>query len=155
MKPRPAPDASHASAETRRLNPNLFPPAAAIQASVAAVNAGTATVKPRRAKEPNATEREYELMLRAAYPHAVIRWEAYTLRLANRCTYTPDWSVMFTDGRIEMHEVKGAYLFPKALAKPRVAAEVFNHRFVLAQKLKTGWQITEISGEWTRRNPTG
>jgi hypothetical protein len=104
--------------------------------------------KPRRAQEPNRTEREYEAMLYSQYPYAKIKWEAYTLRLADRCRYTPDWAVVHPDGRVEFHEVKGAYVFPKSLVKPRLAAVQFpQHLFILAQKLKSGWEISELSNK--------
>lgn len=101
--------------------------------------------KPMRAKEPNKIEREYELMLKAQFPAAVIRWEAYTLRMANRATYTADYSVLHPNGILEFHEVKGAFVFAKGLVKPRIAAAMFPlHKFTLAQKKKDGWHITEF-----------
>lgn len=113
----------------------------------------TVPVKPRRAKQPNQTEREYEAMLRRQFPDAEIRWEAYVLRLADRATYSPDFSIQHPDGTLEFAEVKGSYVFPKALVKLRIAAEMFNHRFVLAQRLKGGeWKIEQLNGAWTRRN---
>lgn len=95
-------------------------------------------------KEPNKTEREYWRMLQAQFPQAEIRWESYTLRMASRATYSPDFSILHADGVLDFHEVKGAYVFPKALAKLRIAAGLFSHKFTLAQKLKRGWQITEL-----------
>lgn len=107
-------------------------------------------VKPKRAREPNRTEKEYRLILDRDYPDCEIRWEAYVLRLANRVTYNPDFSIQYPSGELEFVEVKGSYIYPKALQKLRVAAEYFNHRFVFAQKLKTGWNVTEIAGRWQR-----
>lgn len=101
--------------------------------------------KPRRAREPNRTEREFEAQLRAKFPAATIRWEGYRLKLAHLATYEPDYSVQHEDGTVEFFEVKGAYVFPKALAKLRIAAVMFpQHKFTLAQKKKTGWEITEL-----------
>lgn len=102
------------------------------------------TKKPRRATEPNKTELEYERILRAQYPDAEIRWEAYTFRLASRTNYTPDFSVLHPDKSLDFHEVKGAFIFPKALVKPRMCAQEFPHRFFLAQKIKGEWKITEL-----------
>lgn len=101
-------------------------------------------VKPRRSQSMNKTEREYYNKLLVLYDASEIKWEGYVLRLANRATYCPDFAVSFPDGRIEFHEVKGAYIFPKALVKLRIAAELFPHRFFLAQKKKTGWEVQEI-----------
>lgn len=106
--------------------------------------ASEGTKKPRRATEMNRTEAEYGLMLKAQFPGAVIHWEAYVLRLANRCTYCPDFSV-FHEGKLSFWEVKGSFVFPKALVKPRIAAVMFpHHKFTLAQKTKQGWKITEF-----------
>lgn len=102
------------------------------------------SVKPRRAKSMNKTEREYYDKLLAIYPSEDVKWEAYTLRMASRACYTPDFSVTFPYGRLEFHEVKGAYIFSKALVKLRIAAELFPHKFYLAQKNKTGWEVQEI-----------
>lgn len=106
----------------------------------------TVPAKPRRAKEPNRTEREYEMMLKASFPAAIVKWEAYTLRLASRVNYTPDFSVLHPSGELEFFEVKGPYIWPKAMVKLRMAAEQFDHPFTLAQKLKSGWEITSIVG---------
>jgi len=101
--------------------------------------------KPHRAKEPNRTEREFEAQLRTEFPKATIRWEAYRLKLAPLATYEPDYSVAHENGTVEFFEVKGPYVFPKALAKLRVAAVMFpQHKFTLAQKKKIGWERTEL-----------
>lgn len=86
-------------------------------------------------------------MLTAAFPNANIRYEGYTLKLADGCRYTPDFAVEHADGTLEFHETKGAFIFSKALTKPKTAAELFPHRFVLAQKLKSGWKITPLKGK--------
>lgn len=104
-----------------------------------------ALVKPARAKSMNRTEREYFGMLKAQFPTAEIGWEKYILRMADRCTYSPDFSLCFPDGRLEFHEVKGGYIFPKALVKLRIAAELFGHDFYLAQKRpKSGWHVEKL-----------
>lgn len=107
--------------------------------------------KPITAPKPrkiNKTESEYGRMLAAQYPQANIRYEGYTLKLADRCRYSPDFAVEFPSGKIEFHEVKGAFIFSKALTKPKAAAEIFPQRFVLAQKLKGGeWRITALRGK--------
>lgn len=100
--------------------------------------------KPRRAITMNKTEREYFEQLKLSFPNCDVRWEAYTLRLANRATYTPDFAVISCSGEIDFYEVKGAYIYPKALVKLRIAAEMFPHRFYLAQKKKHNWTVTDI-----------
>ena len=160
--PRALPDPSHVSAATRLANPALYPPQASrASASVGAITPleaiplpgsgknQTGLKTPARAKEPNRTEREYWLILKARFPQADIRWEAYTLRLASRCSYTPDLSVLHPDNTLEFWEIKGPFVFSKALTKVRAVAGAFSHKFTLAQKLKTGWKITELP-----KNPT-
>lgn len=110
------------------------------------------TSKPRRATEMNATERELLAMLKEKFPGArAILWEAYTLKLAHRTTYSPDFAVIHGSGglgrhgEIEFWECKGSYIFDKALTKPKIAAEMFpQHKFTLAQKTKMGWKYTEL-----------
>lgn len=99
-----------------------------------------------RGRMPNKTETEYQRMLQAKFPGSEIRYEKYTLKLAEGCRYVPDFAVEHADGTLEFHEVKGAFVFSKALTKPKTAAELFPQRFVLAQKLKSGWEITPLRG---------
>lgn len=101
--------------------------------------AGRAAPKKRPSKTK--AEAEYELILKAEHPEARILFQAYTLKLAFDCRYTPDFSVVHPDGRVDMHESKGNYIYEKALNKPRIAARMFpQHKFFLAQKSKEhGW----------------
>lgn len=102
--------------------------------------------KPRRAIEPNKTEREFERILRAKYPVGVIKWEAYTFRMGSRLSYTPDYSVWTPDtGELIFWEVKGGFIYPKALVKCRAFVQEFPHRLFLAQKIKGEWKIDEFA----------
>lgn len=113
--------------------------------------AGEALRKPKsEGRRPNRTEAEYGLILRAQFPLAEIRYEAYTLRLADGLRYTPDWSVEHPDGRLEFFEVKGVFVFSRSMVKPKAAAELFPQRFTVAQKLKTGWEVTQLRGKADR-----
>ena len=151
-------DPAKVSAETLRLNPHLFGGAA--QIASCSSRAATPEARPTPAKkekpekQPNQTEREYALILKRQYPSAEIRYERYKLRIAVGCWYIPDFAVEFPDGRMEFHEVKGAFIFSKALTKPKAAAEMFPQRFWLAQKArkKDGgeWTVTELPGRATR-----
>ena len=72
------------------------------------------------------------------------RFEGMKFRLADNTFYTPDFSVMRSDGLLEMHEVKG-YWMEDAKVKIKVAAEMYPVEF-LAVKKKTrregqGWKI--------------
>lgn len=103
-----------------------------------------------KGRRPNRTESEYGLILKAQFPAAQVRYEAYTLRLADGLRYTPDWSVEHPDGRLEFVEIKGAFVFSRSLVKPKAAAELFPQRFTVAQKLKTGWEVTPLRGKADR-----
>ena len=52
------------------------------------------------------------------------RYEAVTLKLADKTTYTPDFLVVLVDGSIELHEVKGTWNAPAPMAMARFAASV-------------------------------
>lgn len=52
-------------------------------------------------------------------------WEkGFTLRLANGCTYTPDWACLL-NGVLQFHEVKGEKAWDDAIVKLKVAAATF------------------------------
>lgn len=73
------------------------------------------------------------------------RYEALTLKLANKTTYTPDFLVVTADGYIECHETKG-FFRDDAKVKIKVAACEFPEiRFLLVQEKRGDWVITEIS----------
>jgi hypothetical protein len=59
-------------------------------------------------------------------------FEAITLKLADRCRYTPDFAVMLANGDLEMHECKG-FMRDDARVKLRTAAEKFPLRFLLVR----------------------
>lgn len=96
----------------------------------------------------NGTERAYGLILRAKQQAGLIaayRYEAITIRLANRTTYTPDFVVLDPDGYIELHEVKGGFTRDDARVKFKVAAEQYSEfRFVWCQYVRKAWTITPV-----------
>ena len=84
-------------------------------------------------------------------------FEAMTLRLADRTTYTPDFVVFLADGRVQCHEVKaitksGRWLFEDdARVKLKVAAEAWwMFEFVaagcVAKANGGGWEFEYIGG---------
>lgn len=98
----------------------------------------------------NRTEKAYadflEVQRRAGN---IARWdfEPEKLRLADLTYYTPDFRVIYPDGTIEFHEVKG-FLRDDAMVKIKVAAEQHPYRFVMVKKAKGGkWEVI-----WTSRN---
>lgn len=100
----------------------------------------------------NQTESAYEHHLRKRQLVGEIAWyrfEGLTLRLAERCSYTPDFVVMCADGQIELHEVKGsrAIFHDDARVKVRVAAEQFPFRLIAVyprDRVFSGWDIEEF-----------
>lgn len=150
---------SRASASFLALNPDLGAPAPARCATASAPEAKTGPEIPEKRKsEPKktGTEIEFEAMLRRQYPESNIRFEAYTLKLADGLRYTPDFAVEHPDGSIDFYEVKGAFLFRGAtqsmtratLTKPRTAAMLFPQRFHIAIKDRSGeWSIEKLNGK--------
>lgn len=104
---------------------------------------------PARSKM-NKTEAAYATLLdhqvRAGQLHAW-RYEAIKLRLADNTYYTPDFWLVYPDGRCQFTEVKGGFWRDDARVKIKVAAEQFPwFRFAAAQYTKrTGWQIEEFA----------
>lgn len=105
----------------------------------------------RRDAGMNNTEAEYAGMLEARRQRGEVAWwqyEAIALRLADNTRYTPDFMVMLTDGVIEMHETKGAFIREDGWLKLKLAAELFPFRFFLCQKQAKkaggGWMIKRV-----------
>ena len=96
----------------------------------------------------NKTEARYAAHL-AELQHAgdVLWWkfEGVKLRLADNTFYTPDFAVMFADGRLEMHEVKGFWA-DDARVKIKVAASIHPFKFIAVKaRPGGGWDREEIS----------
>jgi hypothetical protein len=87
----------------------------------------------------NKTERRFLAILRARHGQNV-RVQAITLVLANRCRYTPDFSVCFF-GKLILWEIKGGFIREDSWIKLKMAARLYpEFDFVMAQ-----WK----NGEWT------
>lgn len=98
----------------------------------------------------NDTESEYAQMLEARrLAGEIVRWdfEAVTFKLADRCTFTPDFQVLLPDGTIDYVDVKGCGpVDPKSVVKIKVAAETFwMFKFVSEKK-----NSKKHGGGWTR-----
>lgn len=99
----------------------------------------------------NKTEARYAEHL-AAEVHAgrVLWWafEAIKLKLADNTHLTVDFAVMRADGRLSMHDVKGARAIytEDAKVKMKVAARLFPFAFCVAfpNKDTGGWDIEEV-----------
>lgn len=95
----------------------------------------------------NKTESEYAQMLEVSKRSGQIAWwafEPFKIRLADRTFYDIDFGVMRADGRLEVHEVKGAYITDDAMVKLKVAAQHFPAQFFLCQKKQGAWKVEVV-----------
>ena len=96
----------------------------------------------------NKTEAEYAVMLDDRQRAGGVVWwrfEAIKIRLADLTFYTPDFLVLLPDMRLEIHEVKGAFVMDDARVKLKVAAETCPFGVVLAQKVKKAWHVEVLA----------
>lgn len=139
-----------ASADFRALNPQIYGPTASHSATPAPLKPqarGLIPFKGCKAEKKTGAEAEYELILKAQNPGCDVLFHKYTLKLANDLRYTPDLAVAHPDGLVTFYEVKGGYIHDRAMHKPKMAAEMFRHRFFVAQKLSDGWTVTPLHGK--------
>lgn len=94
----------------------------------------------------NRTEAAYAQLLdvrKAASEIAAWWFEGLTFKLAPDLRYTPDFLILFADGSLECHEVKG-FMREDAAIKLKLAAQLFPFKFVLVRKL-----AAREGGEWS------
>lgn len=106
-----------------------------------------------KAGELNKTEEAYRQYLEARILAKEIVWyqfEPFTLKLAPKTTYTPDFLVQLASGHLEVHEVKGFWQ-EDARVKIKVAAQMFPvFKFIAVQKADKddapgdGWKVEEF-----------
>lgn len=94
----------------------------------------------------NKTEAEYLSMLeikKSAGKYTIVRYNQLKFRVAGlKCHYTPDFSCVRPDGKIEIHEVKGEWVYEDARVKFKTCVDKYpEFIWIWAQKLKTGWRI--------------
>ena len=110
-----------------------------------------------KAGEMNKTESAYAEHLKASQiaGEVALWWfECIGLKVAAKCHYYPDFMVMYSDGRIEIHEVKarnsaGGYRAEDdAKVKLRVCAEKFPFPLVVVWPkqggFRAGWEREEL-----------
>jgi hypothetical protein len=103
----------------------------------------TPTEAPKRAplvRGMNKTERRYADQLDAWQRDGAVVWwafEAVKLKLAPNTHYTPDFLVLYNDGTVAFHEVKGFWR-DDARVKIKVAAAMFPFPFFAVRWAK-GW----------------
>jgi len=51
---------------------------------------------------------------------------------------------MLTDGRLEVHEVKGGFITDDGRVKLKIAAEHFPAQFYLCQKARGAWTVEAV-----------
>lgn len=84
----------------------------------------------------NRTEAEYAALLEQMRRAGMVAWfkfEGVKLRLADNTFYTPDFAVMLSGGRMQMHEVKGHWM-DDARAKIKIAADLYPFEFIAVRK---------------------
>lgn len=89
----------------------------------------------------NKTEEEYANYLEGQKQIGNVLWyrfEGIKFRLGDNVHYNPDFAVMRSDNKMEIHEVKGSLTFIRddAKVKIKVAAEMFPFKFYLVAPKK-------------------
>lgn len=96
----------------------------------------------------NKTEQRYAEVLEARRLAGEVReytYELVTLKLGQDCRWTPDFTVILSDGTLELHECKGAFEREDAKVKRKVAAAQTPFRIVFAQWTKgRGWVVQRV-----------
>lgn len=99
----------------------------------------------------NKTEAAYAEHLEMLKRAGEVQWfkfEPFKLRLADATFYTPDFTVLLSNGLLEMHEVKG-FWEEDARVKIKVAAELYPFRFIAVtakpKKDGGGWRVEDFS----------
>jgi hypothetical protein len=91
----------------------------------------------------NKTERAFLVLLRLRGAERV-RIQAVRLKLADNCTYLPDFSCSVA-GRFTFYETKGGFMREDGWLKLKLAARLYpEFDFVLAVKTKQGWKETPV-----------
>jgi hypothetical protein len=98
----------------------------------------------------NRTEQAYSDHLDALKARGEIEWftfEGMTFKLAEGSRYTPDFTVLFPDGSMQIHEVKGRWL-DDAKTKIKVASDKFPFQFkaiyAVPKRDGGGWREEEF-----------
>ena len=98
----------------------------------------------------NKTEQAYAEHLAHLQSIGNVLWfkfEGVKFRLADNTFYSPDFAVMMSDGRMQIHEVKGFWQ-DDARVKIKVAADLYPFEFVAvkakAKKDGGGWSREEF-----------
>jgi hypothetical protein len=95
---------------------------------------------PKRRGSMNATESDFKLLLLARFPDSTIRFEAYKLRIADRCWYCPDFSLLHLNGTLDFFECKVRHIWEDSKIKFKAAREMYpQHHWEMWQRSKGLW----------------
>lgn len=109
----------------------------------------------RPPKSQNKTEAAYDAHLAMRKRLGEVLWyrfEGITLKLGDDCRLTPDFAVLLADGSLELHDTKvihrgkkRAHVEDDALAKMRVAADMFPFTIRMVWPSPNGeWETREF-----------
>jgi hypothetical protein len=98
---------------------------------------------PTEVAKLNKTEKA-RLSLLEALKVPCLNVQAITLKLADDCRFTPDFSYVNENGKLTFEDVKG-FQREDALIKIKVAARKFSEfSFVIVKKTASGWDVQEV-----------
>jgi hypothetical protein len=100
-----------------------------------------------RKRVMNKTEREFDRMLEARLRTGELvekRYEGVRLLWGGGMTYTADFSARRPDGKIEIHEVKGAHIFDRDTVRFKGCRAEWEQWFIFA------FHQRNKDGTWTR-----
>ena len=102
-------------------------------------------------RQPNSVELRFEadylLAMRLAGEIGKYRYESYSVKLGNGCSYTPDWSAINAAGTLVFWEVKAGSRRQKeaGILSLKVAASLYpEHEFYYCHWADDQWHITRV-----------
>lgn len=102
---------------------------------------------PNKFEDMNKTESAYAIELDCQKREGKIvgYWfESVKLKLANRTHYTPDFLVLYPDGRLQFVEIKG-FLRDDAAVKFKMAREKFSWaNWIMLRRVNRKWELMNI-----------
>jgi hypothetical protein len=92
----------------------------------------------------NKTEKRYLQLLRSQ-GHQWVGVQNITVKLADDCRFTPDFTHLTQEGELVLTDTKGGFTREDSTIKVKVAARSFPFfKFVVAKWIDGVWQINEI-----------
>jgi len=106
--------------------------------------------RPRGPRRPSAGEKAYAEFLTMAQAAGIVQFwapEPWSIRLADKTRYTPDFFVVLADGTPCLCEIKGFWAWDDSKVKHKVARELFPCYQWIALEYKKGvWRILFKTG---------